>query len=131
MGLIPCPVCKKQVSEQAPTCLNCGHPIAGQSQASQGQLGSGVVCYDCGCLIPVGSVHRRDVYSGSSVSVEPAPFKPFRLPKPPKVQRQRHFERVNLCPECNSNRKRKDMIGCGMIIVIGGASLATCAILFA
>ena len=29
MALIPCPACGKQVSAQAPTCPQCGHPIAG------------------------------------------------------------------------------------------------------
>lgn len=33
MALIPCPVCGRQVSEAAPTCPGCGHPIA----APQGQ----------------------------------------------------------------------------------------------
>jgi hypothetical protein len=28
MALISCPSCEKQVSEQAATCPNCGHPIA-------------------------------------------------------------------------------------------------------
>ena len=28
MALIPCPACARQVSEAAPTCPNCGHPIA-------------------------------------------------------------------------------------------------------
>lgn len=28
MALIPCPVCARQVSEAAPTCPGCGHPIA-------------------------------------------------------------------------------------------------------
>lgn len=29
MALISCPACTKQVSEQAPTCPNCGHPKPG------------------------------------------------------------------------------------------------------
>jgi predicted amidophosphoribosyltransferase len=28
MALIPCPACGRQVSEAAPTCPGCGHPIA-------------------------------------------------------------------------------------------------------
>jgi hypothetical protein len=28
MSLISCPACAKQVSEMAPNCPNCGHPIA-------------------------------------------------------------------------------------------------------
>jgi predicted amidophosphoribosyltransferase len=28
MVLISCPACSRQVSEAAPTCPNCGHPIA-------------------------------------------------------------------------------------------------------
>lgn len=28
MALIPCPACARQVSQAAPTCPNCGHPIA-------------------------------------------------------------------------------------------------------
>lgn len=28
MALIPCPACARQVSEAAPTCPGCGHPIA-------------------------------------------------------------------------------------------------------
>ena len=27
MPLINCPACSKSVSDQAPTCPNCGHPI--------------------------------------------------------------------------------------------------------
>ncbi|RYG58037.1 MAG: zinc ribbon domain-containing protein [Alphaproteobacteria bacterium] len=28
MALIPCPACARQVSQAAPTCPGCGHPIA-------------------------------------------------------------------------------------------------------
>jgi len=28
MALIPCPACGRQVSEAAPTCPGCGHPVA-------------------------------------------------------------------------------------------------------
>lgn len=28
MALMPCPACGRQVSEAAPTCPGCGHPIA-------------------------------------------------------------------------------------------------------
>ncbi|MCA0367676.1 MAG: zinc-ribbon domain-containing protein [Proteobacteria bacterium] len=35
MALIPCPACGRQVSPAAPTCPNCGHPIADQP-ASRG-----------------------------------------------------------------------------------------------
>ncbi len=28
MALIPCPACARQVSDAAPTCPGCGHPIA-------------------------------------------------------------------------------------------------------
>jgi len=28
MALIPCPACAHQVSDQAPTCPGCGHPLA-------------------------------------------------------------------------------------------------------
>lgn len=28
MALIPCPACNRQVSQAAPTCPGCGHPIA-------------------------------------------------------------------------------------------------------
>jgi predicted amidophosphoribosyltransferase len=28
MSLIPCPACDERVSQQAPTCPHCGHPIA-------------------------------------------------------------------------------------------------------
>ena len=30
MALISCPTCARQVSEAAPTCPGCGHPIAAQ-----------------------------------------------------------------------------------------------------
>jgi len=33
MALISCPDCNKQVSESAPTCPQCGAPIAGASEA--------------------------------------------------------------------------------------------------
>jgi hypothetical protein len=33
MSLIPCPACGKLVSRQAPTCPQCGHPIAGSPSA--------------------------------------------------------------------------------------------------
>lgn len=28
MALIPCPACERQISEMAPVCPGCGHPIA-------------------------------------------------------------------------------------------------------
>jgi len=34
MALIPCPACARQVSEAAPTCPGCGHPIAAQRTAT-------------------------------------------------------------------------------------------------
>jgi len=34
MGLIECPDCKKQVSDLAPTCPNCGRPIMGVPEAT-------------------------------------------------------------------------------------------------
>lgn len=34
MALIPCPACAHQVSEAAPTCPNCGHPIAAPRQST-------------------------------------------------------------------------------------------------
>ena len=33
MALIPCPACAHQVSAVAPTCPNCGHPIASAPSA--------------------------------------------------------------------------------------------------
>jgi len=30
MALIPCPACGRQVSDAAPTCPGCGHPVAGR-----------------------------------------------------------------------------------------------------
>jgi uncharacterized membrane protein YvbJ len=27
MSLMPCPACTKQISQDAPTCPHCGHPI--------------------------------------------------------------------------------------------------------
>lgn len=27
MALIECPDCKKQISDQAPACIHCGHPM--------------------------------------------------------------------------------------------------------
>ncbi len=30
MALIPCPACGRQVSEAAPSCPSCGHPVAGR-----------------------------------------------------------------------------------------------------
>jgi zinc ribbon protein len=52
MSLISCPACSKQVSERAPACPHCGHPIAGpapeapqviihQQQAPRSQRGCG------------------------------------------------------------------------------------------
>lgn len=35
MALIPCPACGRQVSDAAPTCPGCGHPVAApKGQAS-------------------------------------------------------------------------------------------------
>lgn len=37
MALIPCPACDRQVSEAAPACPGCGHPVAaggGRTSAS-------------------------------------------------------------------------------------------------
>jgi ribosomal protein L37E len=58
-SLIECPTCKKQVSTQAPTCPNCGHPIAtpikkaSEIKASlQKKRGSG----GAGCLVQVAGI---------------------------------------------------------------------------
>jgi len=37
MSLIACPACAKQVSKHAPTCPQCGHPIAAQPPAAPAQ----------------------------------------------------------------------------------------------
>jgi len=34
MALINCPDCGKEVSDQAPTCPNCGHPLKELNQPS-------------------------------------------------------------------------------------------------
>ncbi len=34
MALIACPACARQVSEAAPSCPGCGHPIAAPRQAT-------------------------------------------------------------------------------------------------
>ena len=34
MALIPCPACGRQVSEAAPTCPGCGHPVAASERQS-------------------------------------------------------------------------------------------------
>ena len=38
MNMIACPVCQKQVSSQAVSCPNCGHPIAGKPTAAPVQV---------------------------------------------------------------------------------------------
>jgi uncharacterized membrane protein YvbJ len=41
MALIPCPACGRQLSEAAPTCPGCGHPVAaphGQSNTFKDAL---------------------------------------------------------------------------------------------
>lgn len=35
MVLVSCPECEKQVSDQAASCPNCGHPIRLEKPASQ------------------------------------------------------------------------------------------------
>jgi hypothetical protein len=51
MSLIACPACGKQVSQQAPACPHCGHPIAASPQKivvqppQSGGMGAG------GCLL--------------------------------------------------------------------------------
>jgi hypothetical protein len=47
MSLISCPACGKQVSRQAPTCPQCGQPIAAPPPAATSSGGSEVV----GCLL--------------------------------------------------------------------------------
>jgi len=34
MALIPCPACARQVSDAAPACPGCGHPIAERTKAT-------------------------------------------------------------------------------------------------
>lgn len=34
MAIVSCPDCKREISDQAPTCVNCGHPF--QAQRRQG-----------------------------------------------------------------------------------------------
>lgn len=35
MALIPCPACERQISEMAPACPGCGHPVASTRAAPQ------------------------------------------------------------------------------------------------
>jgi DNA-directed RNA polymerase subunit RPC12/RpoP len=37
MALVKCPECARQVSDQAPTCPQCGYPIAVAGRPLQGQ----------------------------------------------------------------------------------------------
>lgn len=39
MALTACPICTHQVSEQAPFCPSCGHPIAAASGKAAGGRG--------------------------------------------------------------------------------------------
>src|SRR5262245_36396670 len=48
MGLISCPACGKQVSQQAASCPHCGHPIEAAAQRdvprrSRGRVGAALV----------------------------------------------------------------------------------------
>lgn len=45
MALIACPVCNKQISDQAPLCPGCGHPIQQPRPCRHGWL------LGCGCLL--------------------------------------------------------------------------------
>lgn len=49
MALISCPECNAEVSDQAPACPKCGHPIA--EQPKKQFTGPPVDCSNCGGLL--------------------------------------------------------------------------------
>lgn len=55
MPLIPCPDCGREVSDRAPSCPNCGAPIAGASIRDRQVHGRGEGIFmkslNCGCLV--------------------------------------------------------------------------------
>jgi hypothetical protein len=53
MALISCPVCDKDVSERAPACPHCGHPIAQESQTAKSEKVIIEKKASSGCLVPL------------------------------------------------------------------------------
>lgn len=45
MAMLACPICDKQISDQAPLCPGCGHPFKPPRQCGHGWL------IGCGCLL--------------------------------------------------------------------------------
>ncbi len=55
MALMNCPSCGKQVSDRAEKCPGCGYIISGGSFGNNGEERPGIVCDECGTVIPYGS----------------------------------------------------------------------------
>ena len=76
MALIKCPECMKEVSDKAPTCPNCGSPIAaakensevgvnlttiqGTSKRLKSQILISVICIIIGIIWLIGSLQTKD-----------------------------------------------------------------------
>ena len=80
--MLPCPACRKKVSEEASACPKCGHPLAGdekfQARRKSRRRGN-VATY----LVVLGLL----CYCGSRVSSSPEEVEPAMIPVPPKAER--------------------------------------------
>lgn len=55
MALTNCPSCGKQISDRAEKCPGCGYIILGDKFDDNGEERAGIVCDECGTVIPYGS----------------------------------------------------------------------------
>lgn len=114
MPLVQCPACERQVSTEAHSCPNCGHPSPGRSahpapspQVLDATIRSVARCFDCGCDIPEGHVRRRRVADVRETKVQP---KLMRT----KVELTTRHSVVDLCPSCDG--KRQEWVAVGVVV---------------
>lgn len=55
MALMNCPSCGKQISDRAEKCPGCGYTISDGRFGNNSQERAGIVCDECGTVIPYGS----------------------------------------------------------------------------
>jgi len=68
MTLINCPACGKEISNEAASCSNCGHPVAKPQKARSSRLGVGCLTV-IGILIVIGIIGSMADKNGGSTSL--------------------------------------------------------------
>ena len=134
MALIICPECKKEISDKAPSCPNCGYPL----ELAKSAVPSEEPCIHCGYSNPIGSDYcdscgiRLTEYTAISkqLSTSPMNIKPqiqteqeehLRIQNEMLMHEKHTYDNQAKCPQCNSTSLSGNKKGFGIGKAVVGA----------